>query len=224
MQGDGAGGRAGGAPDAVRISRSPSGRAQGHWAHTHGHQSAPSMGKTGRADSRSAGDGWMCCGRWWITTHRNTRRCVKSEERTSCGDGKRYMRIQLNTNVYQIQTQHQTQTKPKSAPAQIQIQTQNHPQIHKHIHPHSQKESGTGLLKTSEIVENRKDWGHGTDSPEKGISFGASCAGRRGRRPLRSRGKVWYEFAGGWRASQMVLRGTSRTPSPTSFIYDNLLW
>ena len=79
----------------------------------------------------------------------------------------------------QPQPQHQTQTKPKPAPAQtqIQLQTQIHNQIHKHIHPHSQKESGTGLLKTSEIVENREDWGHGTDSPEKGISFGASCAG-----------------------------------------------
>ena len=31
-------------------------------------------------------------------------------------------------------------------------------QIHIQIHPHSQPESGTGLLKTSVVVENRKRW------------------------------------------------------------------
>ena len=59
----------------------------------------------------------------------------------------------------QPQPQHQNQTKPKPAPAQTQIQhqTQIHNQIHKHIHPHSQKESGTGLLKTSEAVEKARE-------------------------------------------------------------------
>ena len=62
--------------------------------------------------------------------------------------------IHLYTNVYQIQIQTQPRRRPY--PAQIQIQTQKHPQTQKHIHPHSQKESGAGLLKTSEAVENRK--------------------------------------------------------------------
>ena len=51
---------------------------------------------------------------------------------------------------------HNRKPKHRHIPTQIQIQTQKHPQTQNHIHPHSQKESGTGLLKTLEAVENRR--------------------------------------------------------------------
>ena len=219
----------------------------------------------------------MYCGRWWIMTRRNTQKCVKSEEGVSSSDGKKYIRILMNTQVYQIQTQHQTQTKPKPAPAQtqIQIQTQNHNQTHIQIHPHSQKESGTGLLKTSVVVENRERWeglsvlgyigariGDGADSPGIGVlnetvlpddrwsslrrgdvqTYAARFrfdVGRVAKRPP-VRFCCWQEagasdppygmmmsdckFAGDWRGAKMVLRGTSKTPTPAISIYDNILW
>ena len=58
--------------------------------------------------------------------------------------------IHMYTKVYQIQTQNII------IPVQIQIQTQKHPQTQKHIQPPSQKESGTGLLNTSGIVEKAR--------------------------------------------------------------------
>ena len=78
-------------------------------------------------------------------------RAARAAEGVGPYDG---VRMQMHMFAYQIQTQLQPKHSPTTA--QIQIQTQKHPQTQKHIHPHSQKESGAGLLKTSEAVENRK--------------------------------------------------------------------
>ena len=84
-------------------------------------------------------------------------RAARAAEGVGPYDG---VRMQMHMFAYQIQIQIQLQPqlhpRHRPYPAQIQIQTQKHPQTQKHIHPHSQKESGAGLLKTSEAVENRK--------------------------------------------------------------------
>ena len=57
------------------------------------------------------------------------------------------------------------------------------------------------------------------------VRFGDGAArAAEGVGPYEADGKSGAGSPENRRTSAMVLRGTSRTPSPTSFIYDNLLW
>ncbi len=116
--------------------------------------------------------------------------------------------MQVHTNAYERIPNTNTTATPNTDTAQIQIQTQKHPQIQKHIHPHSQPESGAGLLKTSEIVENRR------------LSVLADIGARILRlrfAALRMTGVGDGAPSPGIGASVSFLpQGSSRTPTPTT--------
>ena len=140
------------------------------------------------------------------------RRCAALKASTFCKGrrGRRPLRMQVHTNAYERIPNTNTTATPNTDTdtAQIQIQTQKHPQIQKHIHPHSQPESGTGLLKTSEIVENRR------------LSVLADIGARILRlrfAALRMTGG-WRRcaFAGDWCVVSFLPQGSSRTPTPTA--------